>query len=256
MKYGFCTGFATEPLWLIKKDMLECILLSGYDYAELPVMSFSEMDEETFSSTLSSFSFPVACNLFPGTIPLVDKTKDIGAIRDYLDIAFTRCNILGIKETVFGSGKARSYNSSAMTKEEAMDSLKETIEKAVIPKAEEYGITVLIEPLKRDECNLINTVEEGYSLSLEFNNPSLRLMADIYHMESNGEDISSLEEAYERIDHIHIAGRERNLSTTLSNPYILSAIALLKGKGYDKSISFETTFGDISPALVKLKTLI
>ena len=256
MKYGFCTGFATKPLWLIERDMMEYILSAGFDYAELPIMSFAELDESEFSSSLSSFRFPVACNLFPGSIPLVDKEKDIGKIKDYLDIAFSRCNKLGIKSTVFGSGKARSYNNAAMTKNEAMESLKDTIAVAVIPKALEYGITVLIEPLKRDECNLINTVDEGYELSLEFNNPSLRLMADIYHMESNGEDILSLDKAYDRIDHIHIAGKERELDRTLSDPYIISALALLRTRGYDKSISFETTFGDIAQALIKLKKLI
>ena len=256
MKYGFCTGFATSPLWQIEKDMLFSIMDAGYDYAELPIMTFQDMDGSKFSSDLSSFHFPVACNLFRGNIPLVGINKDIGKIDSYLDIAFSRCNVLGIKKAVFGSGKARSYDIKEMGKDEALDSLRDTIEKSIIPKATEYGITVLIEPLKRDECNLINTVEEGYSLSKEFDNPNLLLMADIYHMNSNSEELTTLLPALDRIEHIHIAGKDRKLEDTLSSPYILKALNILKENGYNKSISFETTFGDISSALKTLKNII
>ncbi len=253
MKYGFCTGFATEPLWEIRCDMLERIRASGFDYAELPIMTFADMGEEEFSSIFPSFSSPVACNLFPGRIPLVSKERDFSVIRSYLDTAFCRCRALGIKETVFGSGKARSYNPDEMGWDEAYGRLKETIAEAIIPKAVEYGITVLIEPLKRGECNLINTVSEGYALSEEIGHPSLLLMADIYHMESNGEDVRSLVPALDRIRHIHIAGKGRCLDDTAEDAYIYDALRLLKRCGYDRTVSFETSDGDISSALSWLK---
>ena len=49
MEYGFCTGFASVPLWQIEEDMILDIKASGYDYPEFPVMSFAEMSEEEFS---------------------------------------------------------------------------------------------------------------------------------------------------------------------------------------------------------------
>ena len=253
MKYGFCTGFATEPLWQIRQDMLERIRTSGFDYAELPIMTFADMGENEFSSVFPSFSSPVACNLFPGRIPLVSKERDLDVIRSYLDTAFSRCRTLGITETVFGSGKARSFNPDEMGKDEAYARLRGTIAGAVIPKAVEYGITVLIEPLKRDECNLINTVSEGYALSEEIGHPSLLLMADIYHMESNGEDLNTLVPALDRIRHIHIAGKGRSLDDTMTDSYIYDALRLLKRSGYDRTVSFETSDGDISSALSWLK---
>lgn len=256
MKYGFCTGFATDPLWVIRKDMLDRIKEVGFDYAELPVMTFSNMDEDDFSSMFSSFSAPVACNLFPGNIPLVSNERDFSQIRAYLDIAFTRCRTLGIAEAVFGSGKARSFNPGEMNKTEAYDRLKETIAEAIIPKAVEYEITVLVEPLKRDECNLINTVTEGYALSEEINHPSFLLMADIYHMESNCESINSLVPALDRIRHIHIAGKGRSLSQTMENSYIYDALNLIRKCGYDRTVSFETDDGDIDAAISWLRRVI
>ncbi|MGN1164617.1 MAG: hypothetical protein ACI4S4_07440, partial [Candidatus Ornithospirochaeta sp.] len=73
MKYGFCTGFASDPLWEIKEEMIHDIKDAGYDYPEFPVMTFAEMSEKEFSRLEEITSAPVACNLFPSYIPLSDN---------------------------------------------------------------------------------------------------------------------------------------------------------------------------------------
>lgn len=256
MRYGFCTGFASTPLWSIQGSMLARIRDAGFDYAELPVMSFADMEPYVFGSVLDGFHAPVACNLFPGRIPLVSLERDLDAVRDYLDVVFSRAVSLGIGKIVFGSGKARSYDASSMSFDVAMERLKETVCSAIVPKAREYGVTILLEPLKRGECNLINTVEEGYSFVSDVSSPRFLLMADIYHMNSNGEDLSTLDSSLEKVHHVHIAGRERSLADTLCNPYILHALSLLKSRGYDETISFETCDGDLAAALKTLKAII
>lgn len=256
MRYGFCTGFASTPLWAIQGSMLARIENAGFDYAELPVMSFADMEPCAFGSVLGGFRAPVACNLFPGRIPLVSFGRDLDSIRDYLDIALSRAVSLGIGKIVFGSGKARSYDASCMSFDEAMERLRELVSSVVVPKASEYGVTILLEPLKRGECNLINTVEEGYSFVSDVSSPRFLLMADIYHMNSNGEDLSTLDSSLEKVHHVHIAGRERSLADTLCNPYILRALSLLKSRGYDETISFETCDGDMAAALKNLKGII
>ena len=65
--------------------MLARIRDAGFDYAELPAMSFADMDSCGFSSVLGAFEAPVACNLFPGRIPLVSWERDLCVICDYLD---------------------------------------------------------------------------------------------------------------------------------------------------------------------------
>lgn len=236
--------------------MLARIRDAGFDYAELPAMSFADMDPCGFSSVLGAFEAPVACNLFPGRIPLVSWERDLCVICDYLDVVLSRAVSLGIGKIVFGSGKARSYDASSMSFDTAMERLKKTVCSAIIPKALEYGVTILLEPLKRGECNLINTVEEGYSFVSDVSSPRFLLMADIYHMNSNGEDLSSLVSSLDKIHHIHIAGRERSLVDTLCDPYILRALSLLKSRGYDETISFETCDGDMAAALKTLKAII
>lgn len=256
MRYGFCTGFASTPLWAIQGSMLARIRDAGFDYAELPAMSFADMDPCEFSSVLGAFETPVACNLFPGRIPLVSWERDLCVICDYLDVVLSRAVSLGIGKIVFGSGASRSYDPSCMSFDEAMERLRELVSSVVVPKASEYGVTILLEPLKRGECNLINTVEEGYSFVRDISSPWFLLMADIYHMNSNGEPLSSLEASLDVVHHIHIAGSERSLEDTLCNPYILCALSLLKSRGYDETISFETCDGDIAAALKTLKAII
>lgn len=255
MKYGFCTGFATKPLWMIEDEMVYSIIEAGFDYPEFPVMTYARMDEDSFSHLKTIASSPVACNLFPGDIPLSDNKRDINVIKDYLDIALKRSKELGIGKIVFGSGKARKYSGNNGY-EEGKRNLYETIKDAIIPKAKEWGITILIEPLTRGECNLINTVEDGYRVSEDFNDDSLLLMADLFHMKNNGETLSSLEKCFHRIRHIHIAGEDRSLEEIRNDGYINEGLRLLKSLGYNDTISFETIDGDKKEALDWLRTII
>ena len=254
MKYGFCTGFATTPLWQIERKMIEEIEREGYDYVELPLMSVTCLSDGEFNTLSSYFSSFVACNLFPSSLPLLSRDRNIEDISNYLDLAFFRAQKLGIKEVIFGSGKARSFDAS-LTKEEALKELEKLIKEIIIPKAIKANIRVLLEPLKKDECNIINTVEEAYSLVKRINHPSFSFMADLYHMENNGEDLSILPLLANSLGHIHIAGKNRDLSITLSSPYILKGLKMLKASGYDKAISFETNWGDIKAPLEWLKAI-
>lgn len=252
MEYGFCTGFATNPLWMIEDEMVASIKAAGFDYPEFPVMTYSRMDEYSFSHLKEIASAPVACNLFPGDVLLSDTDRDLDMVKDYLDIALKRSRELGIEKIVFGSGKARRY-SETTGYEEGRKNLFNTIEEVIIPKAKEWGVTILIEPLTRGECNLINTVEEGYKISEYFNDDSLLLMADLFHMKNNGESLSTLEKCFDKIKHVHIAGEERSLENIKSDGFIIQGLKLLKTLGYDGTISFETIDGDKKEALEWLK---
>ena len=255
MKYGFCTGFASEPLWQIEEEMIRSIEEAGFDYPEFPVMTYARMNDESFSHLKNIASAPTACNLFPGDISLSNNNRDLSLIRDYLDVALSRSKELGVKKIVFGSGKARSFSEDTGQKD-GEKNLFDTIENAIIPKAKEWGITILIEPLTRGECNLINTVEDGYRISELFNDESLLLMADIFHMKNNGESISSLKKCIDRIKHVHIAGENRDLSLIKSDAFIIKSLETLKALGYNDTISFETIDGDKKEALEWLKSII
>ncbi|MBR6235330.1 MAG: hypothetical protein IKR01_05745, partial [Spirochaetales bacterium] len=54
MKYGYCTGFSTNPHFKLGLELLPMIREQGFDYVEFPLMNFSGMDEKEFSAVLKS----------------------------------------------------------------------------------------------------------------------------------------------------------------------------------------------------------
>ena len=76
MRYGFCTGFATSPLFALSPELIRGIADSGYDYAELPLISLENLGDGDIELLSSWFSAPVMCNLFPGRLSLFsDRTR-------------------------------------------------------------------------------------------------------------------------------------------------------------------------------------
>ncbi len=72
------------------------------------------------------------------------------------------------------------------------------------------GITILLEPLNRYECDYINTVEDGLGVIDEVDAPNLKLLADTFHMNIEEVNIAaSLRRAGPRIGHIHLVGTNR-----------------------------------------------
>ncbi len=250
MIYGFCTGFATAPLFSIDYDLYGKVKRAGYDYSESPLMSIAELDQSAFDENIELFKAPVLCNLFPGNLNLYTSADE--EIEAYTIKAFSRMSSLGSSKIIFGSGKARTFDSISYS--EAYKRLYSVTKDIAGKLAMEYKIEILIEPLKRGECNIINTLEDGYRFVRDIDIDSVKLMADLYHMKANGEDIELLKEALPYIHHIHIAGRDRSLEDTLKDEYIMSGLSILKDVGYNESISFETNIdSDMKEALDELK---
>lgn len=250
MRYGFCTGFASDPLFALDIPLIREIMDDGYDYAELPLISLEDMEESGMIQLSAWFSSPVMCNLFPSRLSLYSAKKH--AV-DYLSSMLPRASRLGVRHIVFGSGKARTYP-EGMQYEEAYDALVSLIRSTIAPMAGNSGITVLIEPLSYGECNIINTVKEGYDLVRDVAHPSFSLMADVFHMMNNGEDLGVLEKALPYIKHIHIAEKGRALPSDGFSEYVSSALSILKDGGYDGNISYETVDGNRKDALMALRS--
>ena len=251
MEYGFCTGFATTPLFVMDYDLISDIKAAGYDYAELPVMAYCSMPDYEFEQFQKSFRSPVACNLFPPSIPLISEGND-QEIDSYLDKALLRSKLLGIGKIVLGSAKARSYDTASLSYSSALRRFREVVEGIVVPKAEKYSIDILLEPMRRGECNLINTLREGYEFASSIPSSRFALMADIHHMENNGENIADLRDSFDLIHHIHIADKDRNLRSVFSDSYVLDGLSIIRESGYNETISFETDAEDMENALKSL----
>lgn len=243
MKYGYCTGFSTNPHFQLGLDLLPMISRQGFDYVEFPMMDFSGMGEDEFSAIVdkvkaNGLTSPVACNFFPGSVRLVGKEMDKGRIGSYLDEILPKIKRIGITKIILGSGPARTYGPD-QTHDQAFEQFADVLKTVILPRTKAYGILVCIEPFERAYCNLIISVLEGLELVKTIDDPGLELMVDLYHMLSNGEPLDEINQSFKHIRHVHIAGPDRRVPEDCDS-YIFQALEILKKLGYDGTVSFET----------------
>ncbi|MGI6705838.1 MAG: sugar phosphate isomerase/epimerase family protein [Clostridia bacterium] len=241
MRLGVCTSL--EHIGLLEK--------SGYDYIELGLASLEALAEKDFRELRrrvenSSIKAEAFNGFFPANIRLVGDAVDRQKIQDYLDKMVERAAQLGGKIIVFGSGAARAVP-EGFSKERAFEQLVDFLRLAD-PVAERYGITIAIEPLRVQECNIINTVREGLALAKAVDRPHIRLLADTYHMAFQQEGMDAIVEAgREYIFHIHVANPDGRVYPKLGDGVDYGALFdALKEIGYQGRVSIEASTKDLA----------
>jgi sugar phosphate isomerase/epimerase len=217
----------------------------GYDYVELPMAEIMALDEPTFLQIiemLGSAGIPCeACNnFFPRHMRLTGPDVDHDAIMDYVARAVQRASRLGAKIIVFGSGPAK-MSPPGFSITAAHQQLVAFLSEAA-PIAAGAGITLAIEPLRREECNLINTFNEGCSLADAVGADNIKVLVDFFHSSSESEDprhIAVLGAG--RLAHVHFAKPEgRGFPADAGDIRGLHAfIKALETAGYSGRISIE-----------------
>lgn len=101
---------------------------------------------------------------------------------------------------------------------------------------------------------MINSVAEGACLVAAANHPSVKLLADYYHMALEGEPCSDIVRVG-GVAHTHIAAREGRLYPTVMEEGFADFFRALKASGYDGLLSVEGRTEDFAadaPAALKL----
>ena len=110
-----------------------------------------------------------------------------------------------------------------------------------------YGITVAIEPLRKEETNIINTAAEGLDLVNAVNHPNFQLMIDFFHLASEHEDPAIVLKAKDHLRHLHVANPNGRVFPQKWDEFDYAPFfANLKAIGYDKRISMEGRTTDLA----------
>jgi D-psicose/D-tagatose/L-ribulose 3-epimerase len=241
LKLGVCT--ALENVKLLQNIGFEYIEMGLNGIAALSEEDFLVLKEKVVASSLKPYAFNV---MLPGSIRVTGYDVNEIEIREYLEKAYRRASELGGQIVVFGSGGSRRVP-EGFSHDAAFEQLVSFL-KVAASIAEMNNITVVIEPLRSAETNIINCAKEGLRLAKIVNHPNIKLLVDFYHMycENESADII-LEAGSEYIKHIHIAnpnGRvwplhsdEADYSTFFSNLRMIS---------YDRGISIEAATDNIA----------
>ena len=181
VQVGFCGGL---------KDVVAA-KAAGFDYIELGTTEIAGLSDDAFEAALaqvkaSGLPVPVTNLFLPGTLKVTGPVIDRDAQMAYVTKAFSRLARLGTTIVVFGSGGARRVP-DGFNQQEAFAQLVD-FGKRIAPEAQKRGITIAIEPLRRQESNIINSAAEGLTLVKAIDHPNFQLMIDFFHLASEKED--------------------------------------------------------------------
>lgn len=117
--------------------------------------------------------------------------------------------------------------------------------------ADQYDIDIAIEPLRLQECNLVNLVFEATILAIAVNHPRIGVLGDTFHMLSVHEPWENLANARHKLYHMHISHTLPDLSGRIyprrgDGEDYTTVIDTLKSMRYHGDVSVEAGTKDFS----------
>ena len=250
MRLGICTSIENAAT----------VASAGYDYIEPALNAVSTLDEAAFDRIREQFaSLPLPAEafncFFPGSIRLTGPDVDFASIESYLATALARAAALGAKIVVFGSGGSRRLP-DGFSRERGLEQVTRMLA-AAGPIAATNDVTIVIEPLRSAEDDLINTAAVGLELARIVGHPNVRLLVDYYHMRSENESSEIVRTAGNgMLRHCHIARLDGRRWPRHNDGEDYSAFfAALADIGYDGRLSVEGKTEDLesdAPAALAL----
>jgi sugar phosphate isomerase/epimerase len=234
MKFGIC-----DP----DLKRIPSLVGTGVEYVELAVSSnltplATDAEWEPVRKEIMALPFKAeAFNLFyPGNMRITGPDVNWELVEKYASKAIERCAKVGGQVMVIGSGGARQVP-EGFSWDEAWGQLRQMF-KLLGPIAGKWGVTIVSEPLRKQECNILNLVSEGVRMAREVNHPNIKTLADFYHIDELGEPLQHIIDAGPYLAHVHVAdtGRWRPGSGSYDYPTFFKN---LKKIGYDAHISME-----------------
>ncbi len=253
MQIGFCTDPATLASLPFRP---ECDFIEGH-VVNFMIPEAPDADWAPRAAALRACGYPMpAANvLLPPALKVSGPDLDYARLDRYAHTVFRRAKEIGMTLIVFGSAGARMVPegfSSATAFEQYVDILKQ-----FGPLAEENGVTIVVEPLNRGECNLVNTVLEGAEAVRRANTHGVQLLVDIFHMLRNGESPDDIVKVGPLIRHAHIAENKDRAAPGTHNEDLRPYLRALRQAGYNARLALEPTWTDLprqlGPALANLR---
>lgn len=269
MRFGICCGLGSfvsgiqdQPLSSLPR-LMETLRSAGADYVEFGVAtvapSASEVEFEKVRRAMEGA--PLCAEAFnsfiPPQHPITGPRVELARVLDYCRTALRRCKALGGEVVVLGSAGARKLPEGfdkARGEAQFIEFCRE-----VAPIAAEIGIDIALEPLNSREDNLLLSVAHGARLVDAVARPRIQLLADLFHMAEEKENLSAVAQAGRRLIHTHVAdkGRVAPGFAAGGEEDFAGFFRNCRQAGYDKRCSFEGKFENIEaqckPLLALLK---
>lgn len=202
MRYGICIG-------MDKTAEIEKAAKLGFDYIEVGFTGLGRGEDaeyEAFRACLEKNN--IKCEASNGFLPrdyrVTGREIDREKLTAYIEKGMKRGAAVGLKTVVFGSSGARNLDGETdyIT---GFGQLAGFLREIACPIAAGYGITVVTEPLRQQESNIINTVTESACLAAACGCENSGALADIYHMEVENDSFENIKRLKDCLHHAHIS---------------------------------------------------
>jgi sugar phosphate isomerase/epimerase len=247
MKFGICASF---------RDILALDHIA-FDYLEENVQRFlvpeqPAADFEALLTEARALPIPIetANVLIPANLPLVatpTQQVDTARLERYIKTVLQRAEQVGIRVIVFGSGGARACP-PGYDHQDAVQQIGQHLA-TWSEWADHHGVQFVLEPLRYEETNILNTVAESGALVVSLAPSGARLLVDTYHMACNREDPATITPYLPLIAHVHVAEQQDRAAPGQHGEDLRPYFAVLQRGGYDQRISIECNWHDF-PAQV------
>lgn len=233
MKIGICCGF----------EQAEGALSLGYDYVEFSLTAIEAMAEGEFRALADKGHRVYACNsMIPAKYRLTGPEADLHSAWGYCERAAGCAAALGVGLVVFGSAGARNLPEGTSAAE-GYRQLAEYLSMA----GDVFGgrgIRLAVEPLGKAESNIVHFVAEGMYLAGRSGSRNVGALADLNHMDANGEGMDGILAAGPRLWHCHIANSRGRLFPRAGDGQearYRAFFGALRAVGYEGGVSVEAS---------------
>jgi sugar phosphate isomerase/epimerase len=181
----------------------------GFDYIEPAAAEIAAMTQEQFAAfSHAVLASPIRCDSFNSLIrrpdlKVVGDAVPVAALREYLELCLPRCRSLGASVVVWGSAGSRNVP-EGFPRERAWDQIAEFLRMAG-EIALRHKVVIAIEPLRKQESNILNTGAETLQMVRKVKHPAIKMIIDYYHLRVENEDPHIVETARKEIVHLHFA---------------------------------------------------
>jgi sugar phosphate isomerase/epimerase len=214
---------------------------AGFDAVELVIPSADRIDPNELGEILTGCGLGLAA-VSSGGGYLVHKLHltctDESLRRRAVNYINAVVDLAGPFGAVVIIGVMKGYLEAGVDRVTALGRLRDGLER-IAPRAEKYGISLVLEPLNRYESNFINRLDEGVELIDSLGLDNIKLLADLFHMNIEEASVAgALREAGAHVGHVHFADSNRCPPGSGHTDFANVAKALQE-IGYDGYLSVE-----------------
>lgn len=177
-----------------------------------------------------------------------DKTLRDRSWRHIHDLV-SLCADLGPRGVMVFGSPAQRATTGGLSAKEATKHYRDLLA-WVAPYAEQRDVRILVEALPKDQCDVVETLEEAVSIVKSVNSPAIRTMFDTHNAVLEERPHAELvEEFYPYIEHIHVNEMDGGHPGTADYDF-KPVLAVLAARNYTGFVSLEAF--DFKPGAEKI----